>query len=162
MKRLIAMLLWIGALVVAAPFAYGDGDEKSAEELRSLRGTWEAVTARNAGKDVALKDEGGYRFIIRDEDWIQDAGGVHIYTAANSKIRINASRSPKEFDHIVVRKGTDGKAVTLTYPGIYELDKDELILCFDVDLKTRPKEFSTKSSDNYYLVKLRRVSEASH
>ena len=94
--------------------------------------------------------------IISEDAWIQETDGKPIYTARTSRITLDPSRAPKSFDHIV-RRVSQGEGIQLVYPGIYELQGNTLKICYDVDLKSRPKEFKTKPGQNYFSAVFERV-----
>ena len=125
-------------------------------DLDVLQGTWEIVSAEKGGNDITQEchDE-GFKLTFQGDAWIQDVKGYHFNTSKDSHIKLDASKSPKEFDHIHTLTPTFAS----TYPGIYKLNGDTLTLCFDVDQKSRPTEFTTAGSSGYFLVNLKRARQ---
>src|SRR5262245_45975255 len=126
-------------------FAFNSGCSRSdstKQDQHALQGTWTIVTAEQGGQDVTkeCKDE-GFRITFRGNAWIQDVKGYKVWTAKTSHFALDATKVPTAIDHIVTR-GAEGEEFRLIYPGIYQIDGDTLKLCFDVDLKERPTDFS--------------------
>jgi uncharacterized protein (TIGR03067 family) len=145
------------ALVVGLSFA-DDREDSAKKDLKLLQGTWQLVSAENAGEDVTKDtvDRGMDKLIISSDAWIQETGGKPNYTARNSRITLDPSTTLKSFDHIVTLVD-HSQRLRLIYPGIYELQGNTLKICFDVDLKSRPKEFKTKPGQNYFSAVLKKV-----
>lgn len=130
------------------------------KDLDSLQGKWELVSAQKEGKDVTQDFQGENSGIeFKNDAWIQDWKGLHRYTAADSHVKLDPSKSPKTFDHIVTRDNR-GQPVVFSYPGIYELEGDSLTICFDVNLKTRPSQFATDGKSGYFLAKFKRPHDS--
>jgi uncharacterized protein (TIGR03067 family) len=149
--------LWfINAILLLASYGCDSGALQK-DDLGRLQGTWELFSAEQGGVDVT-KDcqKEGFRIEFKGDAWIQDTGPYHFYTAENSHIKLNPSKSPKEFDHVHSSIGP-GKAFSFVYPGIYELDGEMLKICFDVDAKSRPTALNAKSSSGYFSAVLKRV-----
>jgi len=72
------------------------------------------------------------------------------------KIRLDPSKSPKEFDFTML----DGPSKGSTFSGIYALENGQLRICYSLtkDPKDRPKDFKTVRGELRELIVLERVT----
>jgi uncharacterized protein (TIGR03067 family) len=100
---------------------------------RGLEGAWVPVAANVAGKELVVLelrvkylvfDAGGGYSIVDRNDHIVDSGEYLVDDAA----------SPQTMDIV----GREGPNAGRTMLAIYELEKDRLTVCYDLDGKVRP------------------------
>jgi uncharacterized protein (TIGR03067 family) len=149
--------IFVATLLVAA---FGGGCSRSdptKHDEAAIQGTWVLVAAEQGGQDVTkqCQDE-GFRITFRSDAWIQDVKDYKVWTAKSSHFALDATKLPAAIDHIVTR-GAIGEELQLIYPGIYQIDGDTLKLWFDVDIKERPTDFSTKPDKRFFSATLKRI-----
>ena len=116
------------------------------DDHEALEGSWNVVSAEEGGKapDKTWKKSGliiqGDNFMLVDAD-----------SRLSLKQKIDPTKSPKQMD-------LEGQGFKWT--GIYELNGDDLKLCFDETGKERPADFKTAAGDNRLLMVLKRKPTA--
>jgi uncharacterized protein (TIGR03067 family) len=73
-------------------------------------------------------------------------------TFEEGTFKLDPSTTPKSFD----LTGTNGPNKGKQLLAIYELDGDNLKVCYDLTGKTRPKEFKTTEGSQLYLATFKR------
>src|SRR5437868_5833758 len=68
------------------------------EDLTRLQGAWIITQAEKEGKDATQEcKRRGSTIVFQKDRWLQDVDGQHFYTAAESRIILDPSKSPKAF-----------------------------------------------------------------
>jgi uncharacterized protein (TIGR03067 family) len=124
-------------------------------DYTSMFSFWTVVSAEEGGGPPSDPSKQSDVFIDSE---IQDADGnaaidVRWTDPPRHRMKIDASKSPKHMD---VSKGTQFGSGETVWPGIYELNGDDLKICLDLEGKTRPTEFKTKAGDKCLLLVLKR------
>jgi uncharacterized protein (TIGR03067 family) len=132
------MLLLVGLLVTAGAVA-----QDAKQELQKLKGTWTVVKAERNGQ---ANDE------IKDDKLILTEDGKLTVKAKDrdqeGTFEVNPTKKPKTID---VKPGSEGIVL-----GIYELDGDNLKLCFGRPGNDRPTAFESKPDSGVMLITLKR------
>jgi uncharacterized protein (TIGR03067 family) len=129
-------------LVVAAPAP----PEKEKKDEGKIQGTWVVVSVEKNGR---VEDDGknvkvefqGETVIVHDPRHEEKA-----------KIKLDSGKKPKAIDF--TPQDTGGPAKTAL--GIYELNGDDLKLCFATGKGERPTEFVSKPGGDVSLIVLKR------
>jgi uncharacterized protein (TIGR03067 family) len=131
MKRLSCIILFLTAAALGA----AKPDDKAAqEELKKLAGDWECTGGEL--KEEKLPEAGykGMIMSIKDDTFkIQFQGKV----IDEGTVKIDPTSSPKTMDLL------SSKTKQPRFRGIYKLDGDKLVICYDAG-NERPKDFATK------------------
>lgn len=130
-------------------------------DLKLLQGTWRMVAAHRQGKDVTKEMPKGYKITFRGKLWIVEMNGRKPFDKNTAHIRLDPSKTPKQFNCIwtlIIAQGAGERRTRLQLPGIYKIDGDTLRLCWDVGRATgrRPSSFVTKAGTEYLSLTLRR------
>lgn len=142
------LILSVGLAIVASLSAFAAA---MPDDVEALRGSWVPAKAELGGqpmndavlKSISLKlDNGRYEVFVGDEP---DRG---IYT-------IDPATMPKS----MTVTGTEGPNNGRTFPAIYELKDDTLIICYDLSGAKRPTEFKSVAGTRLYLVTYKRKKE---
>jgi uncharacterized protein (TIGR03067 family) len=118
-----------------------------ADDKKVIEGTWVIVEAELGGQK--LPDEGikGTRLILTADryEYQNDMGDYKLYPAGAIKAM-----------DIVGREGPNkGKSLL----AIYELEGDQLKICYDLTGKTRPTKFKTAAGTRQFLVTYQRAKD---
>jgi len=118
-----------------------------ADDKKVIEGTWVIVEAELGGQK--LPDEGikGTRLILTADryEYQNDRGDYKLYPAGEIKAM-----------DIVGREGPNkGKSLL----AIYELEGDQLKICYDLTGKTRPTKFKTAAGTREFLVTYQRAKD---
>ncbi len=155
------VILWITLTAPAsAPILADDADAK--KDLKQLQGTWELVAAHRHGKDALKELPKGYKITFRDDLWIVEFEGRKPFKDVDSRVKLDPSKSPKEFEWVrtgVIGLGASDQPFRLELLGIYEIDGDTLKLCWDVGQATgrRPTAFKTEAGTEHLSLELKRA-----
>ena len=122
-----------------------------AADVPQIHGTWIPVKAELGGqplpeavlKTITLKLNGGKYDVS-----VAGAPDKGTYT-------LDVSSNPKS----MVIKGTDGPNKGKTIPAIYELETDELRICYDLSGNQRPAGFKSIAGTRLYLVTYHRKKD---
>lgn len=138
-------VLFVGLAVVASARA----EDAAKKDFAKLQGTWVVTAAEQDGK--ALDRLQGGKLVIKDQNF-------HIKTASGTEMKgdlqLDPAKKPTHMDWM----HQEGLLREKTWQGIYELDGDDLKLCYaEADSgKDRPGEFKTEADSKRLLVVLKR------
>jgi uncharacterized protein (TIGR03067 family) len=120
-------------------------EEKPAGDA-ALNGTWAMVATEEGEQQMpeAQLAKLNIKLTMKDDTYTTSGAGQ---TGIGGKLKIDASKTPKEID-IMAESGPQ-KGTTI--PAIYKLDGDKLSVCYDFSGKSRPKEFGTKKGTALFL-----------
>jgi len=132
--------------VVIALFMYAlpGGDNAKAEaarkELKRLAGTWECAFMGSNGRVIRsdlgrfFGDEGHRMTILEDGSLVRKTKDGRRF-----KYRLDPTARPKTWDYLCSPDKGGDKLVTV---GIYELDDNELVICYAASGHPRPTDFT--------------------
>ena len=155
MSSLLARTLLVTlALSTAAPLA----DEAVNAEMKKLVGVWRAVSVIADGKPWTDDRVKAITIAIKaDGTWVEDDGKERFEGTLN----IDPGKSPKTANFV----DKNGKSNDVTYLEIYEIDGDNLKLCFvsvptgKESTKERPSRFASEAGSGHCLCVLKREKE---
>jgi uncharacterized protein (TIGR03067 family) len=114
---------------------------------------WTVVSAEEGG---APADDAKKTDVITDSEILTDGLGAIDFQWTDPKrhkMKLDAGKTPKEIDLTHHQGGEPA------WPGIYELNGDDLKICLDLEGKSRPTEFKTTSGDKRLLLILKRKKQ---
>jgi uncharacterized protein (TIGR03067 family) len=128
-------------------------DLTPAEEMQDnerIQGTWTVVSREMDGKKTPDADLKAMKVTVEDGTLTIDDG------KKKEKVpyKLDPSKKPKCID--LANTGKEGKETT---PGIYELDGDNLKLCWSEKTEDRPAQFTGKSGSGQTLMVFKRVKD---
>lgn len=131
------------AAVLALP---ASADEKKPTDA-ALKGKWKVTSATfNGAESGGLK---GRTLVFKDGAFTTYDGDVEGRTLT---FTLNPKANPKEID---LDRGGDGvKAL-----GIYQIEKDELKLCYAEPKESRPTKFESAAGNRTFLLVMKRVKD---
>jgi uncharacterized protein (TIGR03067 family) len=130
-------------LIATAGFA-ADTDA----ELKALEGRWAIEAATLGGRDH-LEDFTGMVLTVKGKDFVIDFAE----NSDKGTFTIDASKAPKWID---IKTTAKGPFFGKTMQGIYKIEKDRLVICCEVDGKTRPAKFEAPEKSRNMLLTYRR------
>lgn len=162
-QRMTLVLLSLAAFLYSLPVLLGDEKESKAD-LKELQGTWELTAAHRHGKDATAAMPKGYQITFRDDLWIFAFEGRRPFDEKTFRIKLDPTKSPKEFDVIgppLITSDARPPTGPLELPGIYRIEADTLKLCWDVGRATRrrPTRFETESGTEHLSITLKRIKK---
>ena len=122
----------------------------SKSDYQSMFAFWTVVSAEQGGApaDPAMKSD-----IFIDSEILTDGMGamdVRWTDPPRHKMKLDPSKTPK---HIDLQHHQSSEPA---WPGIYELNGDDLKICLDLEGKSRPTEFKTVAGDKRLLLVMKR------
>jgi uncharacterized protein (TIGR03067 family) len=136
-------------LIVAVALGAADNDEAVKKEKKALAGSWTVMSAQRDG-DAIPEDEARKLRLVFTEERVTLKQGEKASLLA---YRLNPAASPSEIDLVPSDGPQKGKAL----PGIYELNGDNLKVCFALKPDAnRPERFKAPSDSNTMLLILKR------
>jgi uncharacterized protein (TIGR03067 family) len=156
MRRYRLSTLAVLIPLVAAASPGGDdpkkADPKAAEqELRQLQGTWKQVSIESDGQKTGFAKGMSPRFTIQGDDYTVMVDGRVL---ERGRIKVYPGMRPRQADLIV----SGGAPPTRTFPGIYEINGDELRTCFTRSGGPRPATFPVVLGRGEAIAVYRRVT----
>jgi len=157
MKRTVVLVLCV-ALTGALVLAWAQNVAKPDPSDEKLQGTWKVVAAEVQGMPVPAQKLGNVRVTFAKGAYTFQADGE----TQKHEYKLDSSKSPKQIDLIqrreVLNKDSTKEVLTELRPGIFELNGDDLKLCYeDEDPKKRPAEFKSKKDTRIFYLQLRRM-----
>ena len=116
-------------------------DEKT--EQKAVAGVWEVETAELGGDD-ALPIMKGFVLTLKDDTWKLEKAGK----ADTGTMKLDGSKAPKWMD-LVGDENSPHKGKTI--PCIYKMDGGKMVVCYDLEYKTRPAAFKTEKGTKQFL-----------
>jgi uncharacterized protein (TIGR03067 family) len=140
------------ALIPSMALLLGADDAK--QDLKQLQGEWIVVAAERDGNKLPEESAKNMQLVIKD-DTIEISEDK---TAENPRVEIatlvlDPSKKPKQLD--VKPTPKDAKPAY----GIYELNGDNLKLCWAREGQERPTAFGTKPDSRFILLVLKRAKK---
>jgi uncharacterized protein (TIGR03067 family) len=119
----------------------------SLDDSKFIEGNWLIIEAEIGGKKIPDEGFRGRRLSLKDGK----------YSSENDlgEYKIDPKAKIRSIDITFTEGSNKGKTIL----AIYELQNDSLRICYDLDGKSRPKEFMTKSGTKQFMVTYRREKE---
>jgi uncharacterized protein (TIGR03067 family) len=109
-----------------------------------LDGAWAISSATLGGKDLPLTVFGNSR--------LQLAAGKYVFQNDTGEYAVIPGTQPAAMEI----RGQHGPNAGKTFPAIFQLQADTLIVCYDLSGAARPKAFASDSGTQLYLVRYTR------
>jgi uncharacterized protein (TIGR03067 family) len=136
-------ILLMTVIVTLALCGASHADDKAADkDAKILEGTWQLVEGELAGKKFPPE------FAKRTK--LTLSPGKYVVTAEakdEGTVKYFSDASPKALEIT----GTAGPNKGKTFPAIYELKGDTLIICYELSGNARPTEFKSKPDTKLFL-----------
>jgi uncharacterized protein (TIGR03067 family) len=143
-----------GPLSLAVGLVLGEEapDGEAKKELKRLQGTWVAVKVEEGGKALPAAKIKGWSLTVVGNKYAFRPGRASV----EGVYRLSPGDRPKRVDATRTNGPDKGKVLE----GIYELDSDELKMCFSSPGGKRPTAFSTGDGggQRFYFFKRARPS----
>lgn len=149
MTRLARTLIALGMLTMPA---LGDDEKKPKTDLDQFQGSWSIVGVEQDGMKVPREMLSDQVITFEKDKYVLKAKGIDRVVEEGTN-KLDPSKTPKAID-VKIEKGMDKGKDQL---GIYQIDGDDLKLCFSQPgAKERPTEFKTTEDDHFILFTLKR------
>jgi uncharacterized protein (TIGR03067 family) len=131
-------------------FVPGVTQAEEKQDKEKIQGTWTVVSREMDGKKTPDADLKAMKVTVEDGTLTIDDG------KKKEKVpyKLDPSKKPKCID--LENTGKEGKEST---PAIYELDGDNLKLCWSEKTEDRPAQFTGKSGSGQTLMVFKRVKD---
>jgi uncharacterized protein (TIGR03067 family) len=113
-------------------------------EKQLIQGEWVIRSAVLAGKSLPLS--------IFKESPLKLQNGKYDFQNDHGEYVLNLDGSPKELDVL----GKEGPNAGKTILSIFILDRDSLVICYDMACKSRPLTFESTPGSKIFLARYRR------
>lgn len=151
MRRFVTTILAIGGLVAASLSGAGGGEKK---KDKGADGSWVLVGMEQDGKKLPAEaiDKLKMTLTIKGEKFTITMDGKVIDKGTS---KFDDTKKPVTVDI----KSEDGPNAGKTILAIVVVDGDSMKACYDLDGKTRPKEFSTTEGSGHVLILYKRAAK---
>ncbi|MGB9618300.1 MAG: TIGR03067 domain-containing protein [Desulfomonilaceae bacterium] len=132
---------------IASPFVSPViGENATDKELKTFQGTWIMVSGEMDGKKISDEHVNKSKIVYQGHKGQLTAPHQSNDTILFEVVKIDPTKSPKEFSFIRKTGPSAGKTIT----AIYEFDgNDQYKFAFDPTAVTTPKDFTTKEGTGY-------------
>ena len=145
MRAFIPLAVVLGLAACGAARA----DDKAAEKAsKMLEGTWQLVDGELGGNKLPPAVTKGVKLELSPGKYV---------VSAESKDEGTVKYIPETSPNAMEVTGTAGPNKGKTFPAIYELKGDTLIICYDLSGKARPTEFTSKAGTKHFLATYEKV-----
>jgi uncharacterized protein (TIGR03067 family) len=128
----------------------------TADELNALSGTWVYQRQVVEGKEIPIADLSNSTFVINGSSWVLNgyrADGKQM-PPMQSAISVDPTANPKQMDRDESLPWGKRRR-----PAIYELEGEQLTLCWNNNGSERPTTFDSPTGSSFVLTVLRRESK---
>ena len=150
MKRHVLFLVAVASFVVGSGFLAAGGDADAIKKDRKqMTGTWRPTSYEKDGKKSPAEQLEKTRTIFGADGkvMVQRDGK----TIVEGNINIDPTKKPKQSEGTFTEGELKGKTL-----GIYEIDGDNMRICYALPGKDRPTEFSSKPGSGHVFVVYKR------
>lgn len=146
MKMHALAILAVASVVVAAGVLPAGNDEAIQKDRKLMAGTWRVLSIERDGKKTTAEQLEKTRSIFSADGSakVQREGK----TIIQGKIKIDPTKKPKQSEATYAQGELKGKTVL----GIYEVDADNMRICYALEGQDRPTEFSSKPGSGQVLI----------
>jgi uncharacterized protein (TIGR03067 family) len=140
-------------LVLVALFVFyasGKGADAKAES-KKLQGTWLITDGEQGGKKMDAKVLKAITLEIKGNKYIVTVGKA----VDEGTVKLDLSGKTKAMTITGTKGPNKGKEI----PAIYKISGDELVVCYNMGGKDRPKEFKTKPDTKLFLATYKRKKD---
>jgi len=123
-------------------------DPTSPKKSRGVNGRWLSDTAVMAGKPLPNAARKSILLWLADGKYTATVGDA----VDEGQYEIDESKTPKAITLVCSKGPNQGK----TIPGIYEVGKDSLRICYDLSGKARPTQFESNPDSQIFLASCHR------
>ncbi|HEY1859632.1 MAG TPA: TIGR03067 domain-containing protein [Gemmataceae bacterium] len=135
---------WLAAALVLAAVAQADDKADAVKkELAKLEGSWKMVSMEIDGNKASEDDVAKIVLVLKGENYSVEG--------ADQEFKGTLTFDPTKKPKTVERKETEGPGKGETGHGIYELEGDELKLCFAANGKDRPGKFTGEEGHQLFV-----------
>src|SRR5262245_30395886 len=142
-------LFFSTALVLSARVCFAGGGQDATRDQERIQGTWRVVSYDSGDKLPKNKLE-RFTFVITADKFLSQFIEDGVKGKYERRYALSPDKRPKAID--IFHPNIEGKQ-EVKGEGIYELEGDNLKLCFATDLTPRPTEFAAKKGTILYVLK---------
>ena len=150
MKLHIVLALAAGVAMIGALSGGIRAAEPSQKDIEAMQGVWTIESFTLDGNKVSGEQLKNWRRIVERNHATWKNGAA---TMVELDIKFDPSQEPMTLDSMIATGDSKGQ----TFLAIYELNGDELRVCFASTGKPRPTEYSSKPGSGQSLYTARRV-----
>jgi uncharacterized protein (TIGR03067 family) len=136
----------VGLVLLIAVTAWGQDADKDA---KALEGKWTPASAELAGAKLSDAQLKAISLTVAAGKYTVQAGK----STDRGTLKLDPTAKPKSMDIV----GTDGPNKGKTLLAIYEVQQDTLRICYDLEGKKRPTDFTTSKEKPFFLVVYQRA-----
>lgn len=149
MKTHALVILAVASFVAATGVLTAGGDAKEnaiKKDRKLMAGTWRVLSLEKDGKKTTAEQLEKTRSIFSADGnaMVQREGK----TVIKGNVKIDPTKKPKQSEATYTEGELKGKTVL----GIYEVDGDNMRICYALPGKDRPTEFSSKPDSGHVLI----------
>ncbi|HEX3148208.1 MAG TPA: TIGR03067 domain-containing protein [Gemmataceae bacterium] len=145
----LAVTLALAGLALVALAAPKPADKDADEPLKKLAGDW-AITAWTAGgEDLPAEALADTRWSVKGDKYVFKTDGEK----EEGTIKLDPAAKPATIDLAITAGEDKGK----TQVGIYKIDGDTVVFCFNKPgEKDRPKDFKATADNDFILITVKK------
>ncbi|HVU86350.1 MAG TPA: TIGR03067 domain-containing protein [Pirellulales bacterium] len=150
MFHFLSLVVVLSAYSLTSIAAAADGDKPTPEETAAMQGAWKIESLISDGEPVAAETIRTWRRLVKNDRVTWKRG-------EETLVELSIQYNPRAKPMTMVSTIESGDAKGQTMLSIYELNGDELRVCFAPPGKPRPKEFSSTPGSGVLMYTARRI-----
>jgi uncharacterized protein (TIGR03067 family) len=120
-----------------------------ADDLKKIQGYWQPVMAKMGNQDIPEETLKSLSLHISGSNYKVQMGEI----IDEGVLKLDDDQSPRAMDIT----GTSGPNKGKTFPAIYEIKGDTLMVCYALTEKGRPKDFKALPERSHFIVVYQRM-----
>jgi uncharacterized protein (TIGR03067 family) len=143
--KTLGLVLAVTGLSLLAALGQAGKPDAAKDDSEKVQGTWTMVFAADSGRALPAEDIAHHQLVMRGDKYTLFKAEDKLHD--HGTFRLNPTQSPRAIDITEDQGPHKGK----TNRGIYLLDGDTFVVCYNLPHMGRPTEFTSRPGGSVFL-----------